>query len=166
MNAQHFLSELKNEFISTQKLLDRVPEDQLNFQPHEKAMFLGQLALHVASIPERNLGFAKEGQVEASVIVQHPIPNSKTEILTAFSRSKKAVVSLLEEAKADVWINSDWKLLNSGSTLAEMPTKVFIRTFVINHFIHHRGELATYLRTIGEKIPSIYGPSADENPFQ
>ena len=166
MRATQFLSELEQEFVSTQKLLETVPESRLAYKPHEKAMSLGQLALHVASIPGRNMGFAKEGQVETSIIVQHPIPNSKQEILEAFKNSKQVVHSLLGNVKDSSWLDDNWKLLRSNAPIAEMPTHAFLRTFVLNHFIHHRGELTTYLRMLDQKIPSVYGPSADINPFQ
>lgn len=165
MNAKQFLSELEQEFIATQNLLNILPESQLEFRPHEKAMTLGQLALHVATIPDRNLGFAKDGKVETEVIVQHPLPQSKQEVLDAFSKSKEAVSSILDENENTFWLQENWKLIRSGASIAEMPTVAFVRTFVLNHFVHHRGELTTYLRILDQKIPSIYGPSADVNPF-
>ena len=128
-------------------------------------MTLGQLALHVATIPGRNLGFAKDGQVETEIIVEHPFPHSKTQILAAFSKSKETTKSLLND-EANSWLQSNWNLLKAGISIAEMPTYAFVRTFVLNHFVHHRGELTTYLRILGQKIPSVYGPSADVNPFE
>ena len=87
MTVKSLLSELEQEVGATQNLLDVIPNDRLNWRPHEKAMSLGQLALHVATIPGRNLTFASEGQVEANVIVQHPIPVSKREVIQAFGDS-------------------------------------------------------------------------------
>lgn len=165
MTTNVLLSELEQEKTSTQNLLDVLPADQLNWQPHEKAMTLGQLALHVATIPGRNLGFALDGQVEANVIVQHPTPADKTEILQGFSQSISKAKTVLS-TYSDEWLNKNWQLLNGDTVLAEMPTSGFIRAFVLNHWYHHRGELTTYLRTLNMKIPSIYGPSADVNPFQ
>ncbi|SHG48117.1 DinB family protein [Flagellimonas flava] len=165
MSAKHFLAELEQEFIATQNLLDIVPKDQLGFKPHEKAMSLGQLALHVATIPMRNLGFAKDGQVETTVIVQHPEAQTTHEILEAFATSKEATKTLLHQDSDTSWLQTQWKLLRSGEVIAEMPAHAFVRTFVLNHFVHHRGELTTYLRILNQKIPSIYGPTADVNPF-
>ncbi len=164
MNATQILSELEQELVSTKSLLQIIPEKQLDFKPHEKAMSLGQLALHVATIPGRNLAFAKDGQVEAAVIVDHPIPATKEQILEGFSRSTEHIKYLLK-LENTAWLSSNWKLLDSGRTLAEMPTTAFIRTFVLNHFYHHRGQLSTYLRILNQELPSIYGPSADVNPF-
>ena len=164
MNAKNIISEFEQEIVSTSKLMEKVPENQLKFKPHPRAMELGQLALHVALIPGRNLGFARDGSVEASVIVEHPIPSSKDEILSALNNSIQSVKNLLSNEDTS-WLNNSWNLLNEGNSIAEMPTTSFIRTFVLNHWYHHRGQLSTYIRAIGEKVPSIYGPSTDENPF-
>ena len=164
MSARTFYLEMEREFGSTKNLLDIVPESQLGYRPHEKAMSLGQLALHVASIPGRNLTFAKDGQVEAGVIVQHPIPSSKEEILEAFDQSMKTAKTLLENKDAP-WLQSNWGLMSDGEPITEMPAYTFVRTFVLNHWYHHRGQLSTYLRALGQQLPSIYGPSADVNPF-
>ncbi|UTW65248.1 damage-inducible protein DinB [bacterium SCSIO 12643] len=164
MNALDYLSELEQEFVSTGHLLEILPEDHLTYKPHEKAMSLGQLALHVASLPGRNLQFAHDGQVETTVIVQHPIPENKQEILLAFEKSQNVSRSILETEKQE-WLTKEWNLLRSQTPIATMPRSSFIRTFVLNHLYHHRGELATYLRTLDVALPSIYGPTADINPF-
>lgn len=165
MTTENLLAELEQELVSTQNLLDTMPADRLNWRPHEKAMSLGQLALHVATIPGRNLGFAIEGKVDANVIVQHPIPSDKAEVLHKFSDSINKAKQILS-ASSDQWLENKWQLLNGDTVIAEMPTLSFIRAFVLNHWYHHRGELTTYLRTLNMKVPSIYGPSADVNPFQ
>ncbi len=164
MNAKSLLTEMEQEFVATKNLLEIIPEDQLQFKPHERAMSLGQLAYHVATIPNRNLVFAKNGEVETQDIVEHPVPDSKYEILRAFNESISAVRSLLNEEDTS-WLNENWKLLKSQNPIAEMPAFVFVRTFVLNHWYHHRGELTTYLRILDKKIPSVYGPSADVDPF-
>lgn len=165
MTTESLLSELEQEVTATQNLLAILPADRLNWRPHEKAMTLGQLALHVATIPGRNLGFALDGKVAANVIVHHPSPTDKAAILQDFSESIAQAKSVLS-ATSDEWLHKNWQLLSGDTVLAEMPTASFIRAFVFNHWYHHRGELTTYLRTLNMKIPSIYGPSADVNPFQ
>lgn len=164
MNALEILSELKQEFVSTKNLLDIIPENRLNFKPHEKAMSLGQLAYHVAEVTGRMLSIGKDGEIEVDVLVSHPIPNSKKEILSQFDKSVKIVEELLSDDDTS-WLNESWKLTKDGTVLAEMPTMGYVRTFVCNHLIHHRGELVAYLRQIDQIIPSIYGPTADVNPF-
>ncbi|PKV51856.1 putative damage-inducible protein DinB [Aquimarina sp. MAR_2010_214] len=164
MSAKSFLIEMEQEFVSTKNLLDILPENRLHYKPHEKAMSLGQLAFHIATIPSRNLRFAKDGQVETEIIVEHPIPSNKAEILDAFEKSITSVRILLNEEDTS-WLKNDWKLLKSQNPIAEMSTYAFIRTFVLNHWYHHRGELTTYLRILDKRLPSIYGPTADVNPF-
>ncbi|MFK5879838.1 MAG: DinB family protein [Flavobacteriaceae bacterium] len=164
MSAKIFLSEMEQEFISTKNLLELLPEEKLNYKPHEKAMSLGQLALHIATVSGRNLNFAKNGQVETTIIVEHPVPNNKSEILDSLEESIGIVQSLLTEEDTS-WLKKDWKLMRDGEAIAEMPTYSFIRTFVLNHWYHHRGQLSTYLRILGVELSSIYGPTADVNPF-
>ncbi len=163
MNATQILSEMEQEMVSTVHLLNIVPEDKLNYKPHDKAMSLGALALHVATIPGHNLIYAKAGQVEASVIVNHPMPASKNDILKGLEDSKRTINEHFTTNTS--WFTNHWKLTDKGNTLAEMPAEVFVRTFVLNHWYHHRGQLSTYLRLLGLALPSIYGPSADVNPF-
>ena len=164
MITNSLLSELEQESVSTQNLLNILPTERLSWQPHEKAMSLGQLALHVATIPGRNLTFALDGQVEANIIVNHPVPSTKQEVLQAFDESIAEAKKILAVA-SDEWLEVNWKLKNGARTIVEMPTIAFIRAFVFNHWYHHRGELTTYLRTLNIKLPSIYGPTADVNPF-
>ena len=164
MSAKSYLQEMEQEFVSTRNLLEALPEDRMAFKPHEKAMSLGQLALHVATIPGRNLGFAKDGKVETSIIVLHPYPQSKEEILSSLEQSIQTVRTLLDTDNT-TWLKESWNLMRENASIAEMPTYAFVRTFVLNHWYHHRGELATYLRMINVKLPSIYGPTADVDPF-
>ena len=164
MNAKNILSEMEQEFVATKNLLEIVPEDRLDFQPHEKAMSLGQLAFHVAESPGRNLLFARDGKVEATVITAHPIPASKSNILEVFRKSTALAETILNDSNID-WLSNNWMLTSSGSPIPEMPVAVYLRTFVLNHWYHHRGELTTYLRMLNIKLPSIYGPTADVNPF-
>ncbi|MBI1224547.1 MAG: hypothetical protein GC192_04870 [Bacteroidetes bacterium] len=164
MSVKNFLPELDHEQISARKLLERVPADQLNWQPHPKALTLGQLALHVATIPGRIARFADDGETAASILVGHPQPTSKDEILAGFEKSPADAKSVLEAADGN-WESQNWSLTHEGATLMTIPRPLFLRLFMLNHWFHHRGELTTYLRTLDVKIPSVYGPSADENPF-
>ena len=164
MSAQSLLAEFEQELVATKNLLEVLPENRLNWQPHEKAMTLGQLAFHVAIIPFRYLNFAKDGQVEVDVIIDHPIPETKAQIMQSLEQSASNTQAILSEV-SQPWFEQEWQLLKSGNAIAVMPRMAFIRAFVFNHWYHHRGELATYLRILDVKLPSIYGPTADVNPF-
>lgn len=158
------LPELTFEVTSTTKLLESIPEGKINWRPHDRAMSLGQLAFHVASIPGNYMTFAEEGKTELSVLVHHHIPASKSEIMNKFSDSIATATRILENA-TDVWAATNWELLKDGKPIFSVPRSFMCRLLVLNHWYHHRGQLVTYLRTLDMLIPSIYGPSADENPF-
>jgi len=157
------MAELEHEWISTAKLLDLVPADKLDWQPHPKAMTLGALAYHVATIPGRYLTFAEEGSTTVDSLLMHP-SKTKEEILAGFKNSTSKAKRLLNSADED-WDNKSWDLTKEGLPVFTLPLPLFIRLLVFNHLIHHRGQLSTYLRTLDIAIPSIYGPSADDNPF-
>jgi len=163
MNSQNLLAELEHELISTAKLLDLVPAEKLNWQPHSKAMTLGELANHVAAIPGRYLSFAVEGNTTLQTLMEHASPKNKPEILANFKDSSAKAKQLLQNA--DGWENKSWNLTKNSSVVFTLPLPMFTRLLVFNHLFHHRGQLSTYLRSLNVAVPSIYGPSADENPF-
>lgn len=161
-----FLQELEQEAATTRRVLERVPNDKLDWRPHPKSMSLGQLAQHVATTP---------GQIAAMVTgasfalpAEFPSPPSAAsteELLKAFEADiaqAKDTLSNWDDAHA----TAEWTVTNaSGKTLMQMPRVGFIRVIALNHWYHHRGQLSVYLRLLDVPLPSIYGPSADENPF-
>lgn len=161
---QHLLSELNHELTATKKLLDRIPEQELGWKPHVKAMSLGQLALHVASIPGRIAGFAVDGATPVDVLIEHPEARSKNEILEAFKQETAKAQEILEH-EATEWETNEWNLKKGEDIVLTLPRSLLARLLMFNHWYHHRGQLATYLRMLDVQVPSIYGPSADENPF-
>ena len=159
-----FLSELNHEFTATQKLLDRLPEQQLAWKPHEKAMSLGQLALHVATIPGLVAGYASDGSTTVEELIEHPEAEDKAFVLEAFSECTAKARKIIEEESGG-WETKQWNLKSGDETVLSLPGTMLTRLLMLNHWYHHRGQLATYLRILDVPIPSIYGPSADENPF-
>jgi len=164
MDVKNLIAELEFEMTSTSKLLDLIPKDKLTWRPHEKAMSLGELAFHVANIPGNVLSFANKGKTEVTTFLYHHIPDSKKEIIESFPESIKKARLVLEKATRD-WGSTNWELLKDGKSILTMPRSLMSRLLVFNHWYHHRGELVTYLKILNIPIPSIYGPSADENPF-
>ena len=164
MNSQNLMAELEHELVSTTKLLELVPAEKLNWQPHPKAMTLGVLANHVASIPGRYLTFAEEGNTTLEVLAEHKAPKSKSEIIQNFSASTTKAKLLLSKVD-EKWLGKSWNLTKNGSVILTLPLSLFTRLLVFNHWFHHRGQLSTYLRTLNVPLPVIYGLSADENPF-
>jgi len=164
MSSIKLIAELEYEKVSTKKLLDRLPEDKLTWQPHKKAMTLGQLALHVAMIPGRIATFADDGTVTAAILVEHPSPSNKGDILQSFDQSMEKALGILNGADA-AWDEKTWTCTLNHKEIIRWPRPVLLRFLMFNHLYHHRGQLTTYLRILNVDIPSIYGPSADENPF-
>lgn len=164
MSSKNLIPELEFERTSTQKLLDRLPEDKLNWQPHPKAMTLGQLALHVATIPGRIADFANQGSTDAEILIEHPLSEDKSEIIKSFDASFDNAIKILNTIDEE-WDSKNWTCQLDGREIINWPRPVLLRFLMLNHWYHHRGELVTYLRTLDVLIPSIYGPSADENPF-
>jgi uncharacterized damage-inducible protein DinB len=157
------LMELDQEAQTTKRVLDRIPEDKLAWKPHPKSFSLGQLALHIASVPGSVAAAAVPDSMEAPNFSQ-PEPKSRQEVLDTFSKSLESAKDALKKMD-DARLMSLWSLTRNGKVLMSVPRIGFIRSILMNHNYHHRGQLSVYLRMLGVPVPSIYGPSADENPF-
>jgi uncharacterized damage-inducible protein DinB len=158
------LMEMDQEAQTTKRVLDRIPESKLTWKPHPKAFSLGQLALHIATGPGGIAAIAAQDTVEVPTFVQAEA-KSRQEILDAFSKGMEAARSTLKKMD-DAKLMSMWTLTKSGKVVMSVPRIGFIRSVMMNHMYHHRGQLSVYLRMLDVPVPSIYGPSADENPFQ
>ena len=159
------MSEIQQEAVITKRVLERVPADKLSWKPHRKSMSLGQLALHVAQIPGNVSKLAQLEEFDASAAnFDPPAPNNAKEILTALDESIKAVeenLGGLSESAA----TGNWRLTSKGKEVFTIPRVGLLRTIMLNHWYHHRGQLSVYLRLLEIPVPVIYGRSADENPF-
>lgn len=158
-----FLREFDNEAGTTRRVLERVPDDKLSWRPHPKSMSLGELALHVAASPAVICGWAAEDETQFTG-EKTPAPSSKAEILAAHDQGVKTVKDSLSKI-GDDGLAKTWTAKAGGATLMSMPKGALVRAIVLNHWIHHRGQLSVYLRLLDVPVPAIYGPSADENPF-
>ncbi len=160
------LAELEHEAATTQRILERVPSDQLDWRPHEKSMSLGQLALHIANIPGSISGMLSKDslQIDPATIGKPRVPGSKAEILatleTGLDQARNFLGSLTPESAAETF-----RLTAGPLELFAMPRAAAIRTIMLNHWYHHRGQLSVYLRLLNVPVPVIYGASADENPL-
>ena len=158
------LMEMDQEAQTTKRVLDRIPEGKLTWKPHPKAFSLGQLALHIAAAPGGLAAIAAQDTVEAPNFVQAEA-KSRQEVLEAFSKGLEAAKGTLRKMD-DAKLMSMWTLTKNGKVVMTVPRIGFIRSIMMNHMYHHRGQLSVYLRMLDVPVPSIYGPSADENPFQ
>jgi len=159
------VAELEQEAASTRRVLERVPADRLDWQPHPKSMTLGQLALHVASIPGSIARLAQlDGLDAATRSFLAPQPENAADLLPALEASladaKSFLNGLNDEAAA-----APWRLTVGEREVFTLPRLGVVRTLMLNHWYHHRGQLLVYLRLLEVPVPAVYGRSADENPF-
>ena len=157
------LQELEHEAHTTRRVLERVPDAQLTWRPHKKARTLGELALHVASVPGAVATLASQSRIQAPEFVD-PSPKSASELIPALDDSIAKARSLLG-GMDDATLNGMWTMMRGEREIFAIPRVALLRSIMLNHWYHHRGQLSVYLRELGVAVPSIYGPSADENPF-
>jgi uncharacterized damage-inducible protein DinB len=159
------MDEIEQEAATTKRVLERVPADKLTWKPHPKSMSLGQLAMHVATIPG---GISKMAQVDEFEInpanFNPPAPKNADEILKALDASVQGVKEYLCGVSESA-VMGNWRLTANGKEVLAMPRVAMLRSIMLNHWYHHRGQLSVYLRLLEVPVPTIYGPSADENPF-
>lgn len=163
--TEPLVSELERECTSTRRILERVPEAHLAWRPHERSMTLGQLALHVAKIPGTVAQFVEREEMEKPDFRDLPQGGSLEEILDTHQESVGRAVSVLRSMDDDT-ARTTWRMVEAGETLVELPRAGVVRVIMLNHLYHHRGELCLYLRLLDVPVPSVYGPSADESPFE
>jgi uncharacterized damage-inducible protein DinB len=158
-----FIDELTREAETTRRVLERVPQHKLDWKPHTKSMSLGQLALHVAQTPGMVAQLITENECEVPQFTQ-PEAKSGAELLTALDQSVSGAKAKLE-GWDDASMMAEWTLRRGSKTIMALPRVGMIRSIMLNHWYHHRGQLLVYLRLLDVPVPSVYGPSADENPF-
>jgi len=155
------LPEFDHEMTVTRKVLERVPDGQFDWKPHQKSMSLGQLAQHVATIPTwGNVAMSQDAFDLAANPQAAQLP-TRNEILSLFDRNVSDARAALV-GKGDGEMMAPWALKRGAHTLFSMPKASVWRSFVMNHLIHHRAQLGVYLRMHDIPLPSVYGPSADE----
>ena len=157
------LPEFDREMGLTRRALERVPDGQFDWKPHPSSRTLGKLAEHLTEMPLWATMTMTKGELEATT--QRPAdykpPTTRAEVLALFDSCHKTARGALL-AKTDAEFNAPWKLMNNGKEVFTMPKAAVMRNFVLNHMIHHRGQFVVYLRMLGVPVPSIYGPSGDE----
>lgn len=161
--AENFLHEFEHEAKTTRRFLEQLPPDKLGWKPHEKSMSAGQLALHIASAPGHIIEMALKDEHTPEFNRPNPEAKSVDEILAAHDASVKAVKEKLPTL-TDARMGQPWRMMKDGAPVLEFPRAAMIRNILLNHLYHHRGQFGVYLRLTGAKVPSAYGPSADEAP--
>ncbi len=163
--ADPFIAELQQEAGATRVMLERVPEDKLDWSPHAKSMTLGQLALHVATLPQTMCALMEgEGLDAQDADFNAEQPTSKAQILAGLDASIEVTARTLS-AMGDELATQTFTLKNGGAEIFTVPKIGMARSFLFNHWYHHRGQLSVYLRLLDVPVPVVYGRTADENPF-
>jgi len=162
-----FLNEFDHEMRQTRKLLERVPDDRLEFRPHARSKTLGALALHVAGIPSWTSNLLGEASYDlgpdlATKDRDRPQPKDCAEILATFDASVARARAHIEAQNEDA-LKTKWSLRKGAETVVTLPRAAVLRQFLMNHLVHHRGQLTVYLRMLDIPVPALYGPSADED---
>lgn len=165
--SKALLPEFDHEMANTRKTLERVPDDKFDWKPHEKSFAMGALAGHLANLPSwgsltvgsDSFDLAPGGQP----VTQSPL-SSGQDVLATFDKNVAATRAAIAGA-SDEELFKHWTLMSNGNTILTLPKIAVLRSFVMNHLIHHRAQLGVYLRLNDIPVPSIYGPSADESGF-
>ncbi len=163
--SQSLLPEFDQEMAGTRRTLERVPEAKFSWKPHEKSGTMLWLAGHLSEIPSWTSYTISQDSIDLApggkAMEPPPVPKSTQELLDRFDQHVKDARAALS-AVSDAELAKPWSLLNNGQTLFTMPKITCLRTWVLNHNVHHRAQLGVYLRLNNIPVPAIYGPSADE----
>jgi len=156
------LMELEQEAKTTRRLLERVPAAHLGWAPHPKSMTLGRLATHIVEIPGWVSTIVQKDEFDVAASSRKPSDaGSAEELVRMFDDNVEKVRKAMQTLNDDQ-LRSTWRLLKGGQVLVAMPRIGVLRALMLNHLIHHRGQLSVYLRLKDVPLPSIYGPTADE----
>jgi uncharacterized damage-inducible protein DinB len=158
--ARALVAELEQEGKSTVRMLERVPADRLDWTPHVKSMTLGRLAWHLASIPAIATRVLSAATFEVGSARPPAVPESP-DFVTTFRGNLEAATAFIAAMDDDA-LRSPFTLTRGGAVLNDTRKIVIIRSILMNHSYHHRGQLSVYLRMLDIPLPAIYGTSADE----
>lgn len=157
--AESFLEEFDTEMAATRKMLERVPAEKLDWKPHGKSKSLGELATHIAELPRFGTRIRNDEFVAGSE--QPPSMRSAPEFLARFDenvrRSRESIAAM-----SDVALEREFTVTRHGQPFLTLKKRALLRRVLLNHMVHHRGQLSVYLRLSDVPLPPIYGPTADE----
>jgi uncharacterized damage-inducible protein DinB len=163
-SIKELVQELDQETGSTRETLKRIPENKLGWRPHPKSLSLGQLAMHVATLPRAIADISTRTDFQVGTPIPRPGAATIAELLEALDESVASASRTLESMTDDD-LHKPWRMMRGDVEVGALPRGAFLRSILFNHWYHHRGQLTVYLRETGALVPAIYGPSADQNPF-
>jgi uncharacterized damage-inducible protein DinB len=160
--SETLLLDFDSEIANTRRTLERIPENDPQWKPHEKSMAIGRLALHAARLPEFCTSILTTPELDMD---KEKFPGfvfeSTAHLLSELDRTSSKARSELA-ASSDDDLRQSWKLSYKGNVLVDAPRMLLYRTMFLNHLVHHRAQLGVYLRLLNIPVPGLYGPSADE----
>jgi uncharacterized damage-inducible protein DinB len=162
--SELLLPEFDQEMASTRRVLERVPEDKFAWKPHAKSFAMGSLASHIANMMGWAVDTMEKTEFDLSTVTPEEMnraANSRAQLLEWFDTGVGKARAALGKSDADYWV--PWTLRHGAQVIFTMPRYTCIRSFFINHVIHHRAQLTVYLRENDVPVPGLYGPSADES---
>jgi len=154
--------ELLEEAKATRQMLERAPQDKFGWKPHEKSMTLGRLASHVAEIPGWTSEVLTKDEMVFDPATYKPVQCASTKELLALFDDKMAQAEKDMAGVSDARMMQSWRLKTGDKVVFEAPRVVVIRSMMLNHAVHHRGQLSVYLRLLEVPLPPVYGPTADD----
>lgn len=162
MLNQSLIAELQHEAASTKRILEKVPEGKFDWKPHPKSMTLGRLASHVAELPGFLNSILTMDEVDFAKGDYKPsFATTPEELKAVFQQKLDEVLKTLQNT-TDEKMHTNFTLRSGDHVIATVPRIVAVRSMALNHIIHHRGQIAVYLRLLDVPVPGMYGPSADE----
>ena len=163
--SETMLAELNTEAANTRKMLEVVPEDKLGWQPHEKSMTLGRLAGHIAEIPGWAQMMVGKDELDFANSDFKPEQHETVQSILGYHDQSVAAFNEALEGHDDATLMKPWTMKNGDHVYFSMPCAVAMRGFILNHIVHHRGQLSVYLRELDVPLPKVYGPTADNPDF-
>ena len=161
VNGATLLPEFDAEVANTRRMFAAIPDEKLDFQPHEKSMSLLRLAAHVANLPNWITMTMATDELDLAAGYDQPDPKTMEDVVAIFDGAVEKGRAALEDATAEA-MTAEWALRTGDEVHFQMPKGVVLRSFVFNHLVHHRAQISVYLRLLDIAVPGMYGPSADE----
>jgi uncharacterized damage-inducible protein DinB len=161
--AELLLPEVDQEMATTRRVLERVADEKLGWKPHDKSWSMGDLASHIVNMikwTDATMNMTEFDMATVPPEQMNPTAASRAQLLEWFDATAAAARAALAKPDADYF--QSWTLKHGGQAIFTMPRYTCIRSFFINHVVHHRAQLSVYLRLNDIPVPSMYGPSADE----
>lgn len=162
MVKQLILGDVMRELADTRRILERLPEEQMSWKPHEKSMTLGGLATHLVNLLNWQIAIFQFPEFDLSTVpLRREALEQRADVLAEFDANVDRVEKLLAECDEQT-LGEEWTLRHGNHIILRDSRAVAFRTFGLSHMIHHRAQFGVYLRLLDIPVPGFYGPSADE----